>query len=1011
MTDVFISYSRKDIAFARLLHQALKENKLETWIDWQDIPPSADWLAEVYEAIEGADAFVFVISETSLNSEICGLEINHAAKHNKRLIPIVIKDVDAGQVPKELAVLNWIFFEEAGEKFAEAMEDLVTAITADQPWIKTHTRFENRALEWEKKERDRGLLLRGGDLTEAETWLAGSAGKDPQPTALQTQYILKSREDATRRQRRTLLGVGAALVVAIGLGILAWTQRNLAVAEGYARATAQYEAIAESEMRATAESEALVQRDEAQRQRSIAVSRQLAAQGDTQIEGHPDLALLLNVESCRTTQTIECRSGLLNVLTYQPFLDRVLHSSAKEPEFNLVTGYTSPSRAAFSPDSSLLAAVTGDNTIVLWDVITGERVGQPFDGHISEATALAFNHDGSILASATGFQTVLLWDVDTGEIIGGPLRGSVERDPQLRIVQALWGINSLAFSADGERIIAGCGNEDIIVWDVTTGERVEEHLGQQPPGVPHWLHATAFSPDTSIMTSGLEDGSVALYNVMTGQRTDIKRLSYEGPSRFTALAYSPDNQMVAGADLRDDAVILWDLTADKQVGNPLEGHTSDIITLVFSPDGSMLASAGYDTTIILWDVEKADVIGNPLTGHTAKVIGLDFSLDGRWLASLDALGNTLLWNLAGEEAMIARRFEGDSRADSIAFDVQSNEETLVSALCGGGGESEGWECVVRRWDVASGAESADPIKVYWPEVVYPELSPDGAVMVSSGDLRVVFWDTLTGEQIDEPGFGRNPMAFSPESESLAIWRFQDTLYSGTKTVSLWDIYRHQQIGESLSGQQDDLRALVFSPNGKILAGGSESGEVVLWDIGRGDPAPQSFVTRDEGKVWDLAFSPDGHLLAAGSEGAPVGDVSSIELWDVATGQSLWPAASDQPEDVNSLIFSPDGTMLVTWSKSGSTEGNTLALWDVASGRMIGWLGNGGDDLIFSADSDTLITASRGEIILWDINLDVWQEHACHIANRNMTASEWETYLPDQPCRPTCSNLPDLCTSN
>jgi hypothetical protein len=124
MTDAFISYSRKDIAFARLLHQALKENDLETWIDWQDIPPSADWLAEVYEAIEGADAFVFVISETSLNSEICGLEINHAAQHNKRLIPIVIKDVDAGQVPTELAILNWIFFEEAGERFAEAIDSL-----------------------------------------------------------------------------------------------------------------------------------------------------------------------------------------------------------------------------------------------------------------------------------------------------------------------------------------------------------------------------------------------------------------------------------------------------------------------------------------------------------------------------------------------------------------------------------------------------------------------------------------------------------------------------------------------------------------------------------------------------------------------------------------------------------------------------------------------------------------------------------------------------------------------
>jgi len=562
MTDVFISYSRKDIAFARLLHEALIENGLDTWIDWQDIPPSADWLAEVYEAIEGADAFVFVISETSLGSEICGLEVAHAAKHNKRLIPIVIKDVEAEKVPKELSVLNWIFFDDAGEKFAEAMDDLVTAIKVDQAWVKGHTRFENRALDWERKENDRGLLLRGADLNEAETWLAGSSEKDPQPTALQTQFILKSREDATRRQRMTLLGVVAALVVAIGLGFLAWTQRNVAVAE--------------SEMRATAESEALVQRDEAQRQRSIAVSRQLAAQGDSQIEGHLDLALLLNVESCRTMQTIECRSGLLNALTYQPFLDRVLYSDAKEPEFNLTTSYTSPSRVAFNPDDSLIAAVTGDNTIVLWDVATGERLGQPFAGHLSEATALVFSPDGSTLASATGFQEVMLWDVATGELIVGPLYGSVERNPNKHITQALWGINSLAISADGGRIIAGCGNEDIIVWDSATGERIEEHLGQQPPGVPHWLHATAFSPDTSIMSSGLEDGSVALYNVMTGQRTDIKRLSYEGSSRFTALAYSPDNQMVAGADLRDDTVILWDLTADEQVGNPLEGHSSGI---------------------------------------------------------------------------------------------------------------------------------------------------------------------------------------------------------------------------------------------------------------------------------------------------------------------------------------------------------------------------------------------------------------------------------------------------
>jgi WD40 repeat protein len=695
-------------------------------------------------------------------------------------------------------------------------------------------------------------------------------------------------------------------------------------------------------------------------------------------------------------------------LTYQPFLDRVLHSGVQDPEIDLTYSYTSPSRVAFSPDSSIVAVVTADNTIVLWDVATGARVDKPLTGHIKQATALAFSPDGTILAAGNGLQTVLLWDVKTGELIGNPLQGSVERDPEGHFIQALWGINSLVFSPDGERIIAGCGNEDIIVWDVATGERFEEHLGQQPTGVPHWLHATALSPDVSIMASGLEDGSVALYDVMTGRRVGIKRLAYEGPSRFTALAYSPDSLMVAGGDIRDDTVILWDLTADVQVAEPLEGHSSDITTLAFSPDGLMLASAGWDTTIVLLDVETGEAIGDPLTGHTAKVIGLGFSPDGRWLASLDILGNTLLWNVAGEGVTFARRFDGDSRANAIAFDALSDEKTLVSARCGGG--SDDWECVVRRWDVATGTESADPIKVYWSEVVYPELSPDGAIMVTSGDLRVVLWDTRTGEQLIEPVYGRKPMAFNPVGESLAIWMYHDALYSTPKTVSRWDMNLHQPIGDSLSGTQDDLSALAYSYDGGMLAGGSRSGEVVLWDIVSGNPAPRSFITRDEGEVIDLAFSPDGRLLAAASEGAPVGDATSIDLWDVATGQSLSLAASDQPEDVNSLIFSPDGMVLVSKTSSRTTEEKTLTLWDVASGRMIGRLGNGGDELLFSTDGGKLITAGSS-IILWDVSLEAWQAHACHIANRNMTADEWATYLPDQPCRPTCSNLPGLCASD
>ena len=133
MSDVFISYSRKDIAFARLLHSALADNDLETWIDWQDIPPSADWLAEVHEAIEQTDTFIFIISLTSVNSEICNMEIAHAAKHNKRLIPIVINDIDAQSVPSQLAALNWIF-SRTKDELQPAIESLIEAIHTDYDW-------------------------------------------------------------------------------------------------------------------------------------------------------------------------------------------------------------------------------------------------------------------------------------------------------------------------------------------------------------------------------------------------------------------------------------------------------------------------------------------------------------------------------------------------------------------------------------------------------------------------------------------------------------------------------------------------------------------------------------------------------------------------------------------------------------------------------------------------------------------------------------------------------------
>ena len=227
MVDVFISYSRRDQAFVRSFHAALVARGREVWIDWEDIPPTADWEAEIYAGIEAADAFVFVLSPDSVRSDVCPRELEHAVHHQKRLVPVVCRAVDPKDVPPALAALNWIFWR--GDDVGPTVDAVLAAIDTDLDRVRLHTRLLTRALEWERRGRDASLLLRGSDLREAEQWLLVAGEREPRPTPLQTQYLLVSRRGETARQRLLLGGVTVALVVALALGALAWLQRSEAV--------------------------------------------------------------------------------------------------------------------------------------------------------------------------------------------------------------------------------------------------------------------------------------------------------------------------------------------------------------------------------------------------------------------------------------------------------------------------------------------------------------------------------------------------------------------------------------------------------------------------------------------------------------------------------------------------------------------------------------------------------------------------------------------------------------
>ena len=146
MADVFISYSRKDKEFVRRLDEELKRRDREAWVDWEGIPPGDKWEKTIYGAIEGTHTFIFVLTPDSIASEVCGKEIAHAAANNKRLVPIVHRDVAADSVPKPLRELNWIFFRDSND-FEEATDKLTSALDTDLSWVRAHTRLLTRAIE------------------------------------------------------------------------------------------------------------------------------------------------------------------------------------------------------------------------------------------------------------------------------------------------------------------------------------------------------------------------------------------------------------------------------------------------------------------------------------------------------------------------------------------------------------------------------------------------------------------------------------------------------------------------------------------------------------------------------------------------------------------------------------------------------------------------------------------------------------------------------------------------
>jgi len=976
MSDVFISYSREDIAFARLLHKALSDNDLETWIDWQDIPPSADWLNEVYEAIEQADTFIFIISETSLVSEVCGYEIEHAVKNNKRLVPIVIHDIDANKVPRSLAALNWIFFGEKDEQFRKAADDLVTAITVDQEWVKAHTRLQTRALEWDRADRERGYLLRGADLSKAEAWLSQAAGKDPQPSALQTEYILTSRKEAVRRQRITLVGVLGGLAVAVVLGVLALIQRNVAVEESSQRATAQVIAVAEANSRATAQAEAEIeasarataqieaeeQRDETERQLVISLSRELAAKAIEQQEVQPDLALLLAVQAYQYDDNIQTRSALLTVLQSNTVVTRrFLHQHESWA-----------TTVDFSPDGSLMVSGGANDDLFLWDTVSGQVIGgevsnQSVSGGWSGIDCVIFTPDGkSVVTSSAGMSVV--WEVTPAGLANG------------RLLEIPDNGESMDISPDGKTLLTSGAGGDLLMVDITLGIL----KAVIPTSHSVEIDSVRFSPDGTLFASLSPDDQVLLFDAV--EQKFLGELSpsvqVEGDdNRFTmsrSLDFSPDGSVLA-AGFDDGTIHRWQVPSGQEITPVLSGHSDRVYSVAFSPDGNTLVSGGGDDLVIFWNLQDGEPLYEPFTEHKENVFAVTFDDSGTMMASASGDSDIILWELERDKLPSVH-------TDEIIGLAFSPDGTLLA--------SSGRDNQIVFWDVAGGTMDGDPIETQVGISSPLVFSPDGKILVSYCD-GLCFYDVENREIAHNPrSFSEmydSTLAFSPDGTYLAAG-------DGGGNIRLWNPESGGRVGKEQEVFGSEVFGLEFSSDStEIYSVSAFEGQMAVWNLYSGVLDYIPLVSNSQSGLINR-FSPGAQYLATGTIGASWND---LLVFDSATGEQLYEPLVGHSDQVNVLAFSPDSSLLA----SGSSD-QTVRLWNTADGQAVGMPLHGHSTaviaLAFSPDGSLLASAAGTDPIrLWDMDPEIWVQRACDIANRSLTQEEWATFISNNPYQETC----------